>query len=428
PNKLGREISIFPMRLKREIFKFPERYKLEVFVFSEKPKREIFVFSVKLKSDILVFMEEYKPEIFIFPEKPKREIFVFSVKLNRKVFIFPEKSKQESSSFLKEQLCIQGDPRLKSISISCQSLNYVKLEGGKVVEQFRISNTIVDSFVLDGVRKSFSGKMYLREPGIRFLIFSNYTGSDLVQISSLKKHEDLGYLEFTNSSFKELELIGNRFDQFDFIVFKNSNIRNAFVAETVFPKHVQMPYPLKEPDERYVKKEESVLQKKLLSEQLKVIHRNQGNYTTALRYQANELNMHYKQLNWQGDFRDKATLFFHKYTTNFGQDWIRGSAILLVVSWILYSVLLLSTEKVNLGQKVSGSEWNGFVMNFFEFINPTNSLLRRWDYIYELEGIKPGETEKQLCWYIAALLYFSKFIIITLTYQIIQAFRKFGKG
>ena len=162
-------------------------------------------------------------------------------------------------------------------------------------------------------------------------------------------------------------------------------------------------------------------QSKLFAEQLKTIHQSQGNRSEALKYQAKELDAHYLELNWKDHIWDKLTLVFNKWTTNFGTSWVRGLSTLLLVSFLLYAVLFLfswpSFENMSGIDKVSSE--------FVEFMNPTSHIWKRWDYVYELNGLDPEKDMLPVG--IKAWLLFSKVVIVTMIYQIVQAFRKFGK-
>ena len=120
-------------------------------------------------------------------------------------------------------------------------------------------------------------------------------------------------------------------------------------------------------------------------------------------------------------------LFFNKYTTEFGTNWSRGFSVLILFSVLLYFLLIVNTSNVRLTWpwKMEWSEFRTYFSEYFEFINPTSNIWKRWDYIFELENVDP-KTGK-LPGGIKGMLLFSKIIIITLIYQIVQAFRRFGK-
>ena len=154
---------------------------------------------------------------------------------------------------------------------------------------------------------------------------------------------------------------------------------------------------------------------------------NQGNRTEAIKYQALELNEHYHLTDlWPPRHTlDKLTLWFNKYSNGFGNNWLQGVGFFLLVTLILY-ILTLST--------VLGWPWqwgvanlNDYASHYFDFINPTSHIWKRWDFIYELEFGKGFPEDSVLPWGIKLLLFVSKILIITMIYQIVQAFRKFGK-
>lgn len=106
-----------------------------------------------------------------------------------------------------------------------------------------------------------------------------------------------------------------------------------------------------------------------------------------------------------------------------------GAGFFLVVTVFLYWLLLISTTGVRAvwPWQMSGTDFNAYATHYFDFINPTSHIWKRWDYIYDLENGMNAPDEASLRWGIKLLLLFSKIIIITIIYQIVQAFRKFGK-
>ena len=318
---------------------------------------------------------------------------------------------------------VDGDPEVDTILIN-NEVDEIFVDGGTVLNHFRVHEAIIQRLSFNGSQIKLKGEIYIHDSFIAALSFVNFTSTDLVQISGLKYLEaGRNHVELTNSSFQRLELIGNDFGRCGYLVFDNSNFRNGFIADTSFPKILLTRSSNLNGDVVFV---ENKQQKKLFYEQLKTVYKNQGNTSDTLYYLSKELDQNYKNLTWtlrfwQKEFWDKLTLGFHKYTTYFGTQWIRGFIVLAFGSMILYLCLVFSSSQptANVGLLLT---------HYFEFLNPTINLLRKWDFLYDLEGIKPGETGKYIPWKLHAILLLSKVFIVTMIYQIVQAFRKFGKG
>lgn len=314
--------------------------------------------------------------------------------------------------------------------------------GGEVTESVVIKNLKTEELLFTGSGTKFPDEIRIENVAVKALRFVDFRAATHLMITNLQpwEGEKERYLEFTRSSFQKLELIGNRFEYFDFIVFENSDLTSAFMAGTDFPAKVRTRKIAAEPENDSEEKESEQAkedythdrrQAKLFFEQIKTVMIRQGNQTGATRYQARELEEHYR-LTKLWSFKsvlDKLTLGFNKYSNGFGTNWLQGLGFFFGVTAFLYWLLLINTPSVKAVWlwQMSWSEFNEFTGHYFDFINPTSHIWKRWDYIYVLENGPNATEEASLRWGIKLLLLFSKIMIITIIYQIVQAFRKFGK-
>ncbi len=369
-------------------------------------------------------------------ENAKVQEITFQKKARLNSFFVLEKTKI-GSILISEQvninsLQIKDNSQIQSISIDQSEITLLKLLGGQIEYELRITEAKINRLFVNGLRNNLLGSILIQRSDIRVLSISDFSSSKLLQISGTF-YRGLGpaYLEFTRCALEKFKLIGNNFGSYDFLVFENTDLKDAFIANTSFPSHIQSPNPYLEEENEHLRRKEDTIQKKLFYEQLKASYKKQGNTTEALIFLAKELNQHYKNLFWERDFRDKLNLFFHKHTSNFGTDWVRALLVFVGVSILLYTILLLSTKQVSWPWLVNSFQtpkyWNEYISHYFEFINPTTNLLNKWSYIYYLESLDPQSTKVSLPAFTSFWLYLSKFIMVTLLYQFVQAFRKFGK-
>ena len=317
-----------------------------------------------------------------------------------------------------------GNVRFNRITAKQLLINGVIIENALSIKNSQINETIFQG--TDNIQCKQITIDSLEFSAIRFINLHSFPNINISNskpaISNFEKH-----IEMTSSLFNHITLTNNDFKNLDYLIFKSSVIDNSVIVQTNFPEHIIAYKKFKGQIERPTKNDKH--QAKLFYEQLKTSHNNLGNKTEAIYYQAKELDAQYSILEWNlKNLADKVSLAFNKYTTVYGTDWLQGLAVFLITSILLYTITLLSTEKVILVWPWEINNLGEYTSQFFEFINPTTNLLTRWNYIYELEGIDPKNNGEHLSWQVGFWLYASKFIMVTLYYQVIQAFRRLGKS
>ncbi|UTW61330.1 hypothetical protein KFE98_15095 [bacterium SCSIO 12741] len=296
--------------------------------------------------------------------------------------------------------------------------------GGTIRETFSVSEMKLQKLVITGNGTNFPSKIHFRSLRISQLIFRDFNITSSIQFTDIHRFHELvktTFVEFTRSSFHKLELIGCQFEKFDFVVFNSSDLTNAFIAKTNFPDDVRIAkIKVGKPKEFVYKVDKD--QGKQFFEQIKTVHQKHGNRTEALKYQAKELSAYFELLTWKESFWDKFTLCFSKWSNKFGTSWFQGFRFFAGTTILFYFLILLSTENVHLvfPWNMTSDDLGTFTANYFRFIDPTSGVFKKWDFIYEMEN---GD----ISLFVVILLFFSKIFIVTMIYQIVQAFRKFGK-
>lgn len=318
---------------------------------------------------------------------------------------------------------ITGEPSINDFFINgnvyLEKLNFY---GGNFNGRLELSNLTTNILSISGF-PLLKNKLVFNSINLNKLTFDDFYLTNLIQITNINVNDKSSpsFVEFTRSSFSQLELIGNSFSSFDYQIFENSNITNTFIAGTDFPEEIKTRLG-NENDEPYSNSEQA----KLFYEQIKTAYLNQGNTTKALEYRAKELEEHYKDLTFKENTWEVITLWFNKVTNNHGTSWTKGVRLFFLFTIPLYLFILLLTDQVHLINPITmdwGQYWkdlDNYIANYFDFINPTSNIFKDWDYIFLLEN-------KQISWYIKGLLFINKLFIVTVIYQIVQAFRKFGR-
>ncbi len=285
-------------------------------------------------------------------------------------------------------------------------------DGGEIAKEIIFKNLITKKIIFKNSGTTFfpkrNSKILLTDMKLEELSFINFHTDKIVQINSVNSlNTNTSFIQFTRSSFSKLELIGNKFHEFNHIKFDNSDLTKSFIANTSFPNLIKK------------EEEDSKEQEKLFFEQLKTVFTKQGNRTEALKCQAKELNAFYKSITWKKEhFRDKLTLCFSKWSNEFGTDWIKGIKKLIKVTIPIYILIILFNgnytfnfwEKEIIAKNIS---------LYLKFIFPFPSFFGSDRFVDILDLNKNV--------FIIILLVISYIFIAIMYYQIIQAFRKFGK-
>ncbi|WP_288339544.1 hypothetical protein [uncultured Roseivirga sp.] len=302
----------------------------------------------------------------------------------------------------------------------------INLKGG-TIGQLRFSDCITSMIYFKGSNTRFDNGINLENLKVNSLSFQDFKINTGLQLFNVESNDaENSSIKFIRSNIGHSSFINVKLETFNFLFFSDSQISQSFLSQTRFPKRIETGM-----DRGTISHHRQV---KLLYEQIKSIFQNQGNRTNTLEYQSLELSAYFSELSrsfaqswktrrfWAEEFIDWLTLCFNRHTTNFGTSWTRGFLALLVTTIPLFILLLWSTKGVVAvwPWQMNSEDFGLYTTQYFDFINPTSYIWKRWDFIYELEG---GEIR----WGVKLLLLFSKVLIVTIIYQIIQAFRKFGR-
>lgn len=149
---------------------------------------------------------------------------------------------------------------------------------------------------------------------------------------------------------------------------------------------------------------------------IKDVFHKEGNSIEAISFYGREMAAYSKELECSKSnkrLEERTTLFFNKYSNNFGTSWGRSLLFVLGTTVIFYFLFLLFLwDEIYFVPCERGRA--PFIKHFFEFLN-----IAKWD-------IKPfGITDYN---YSYAVLFIGRIFIGYGYYQTIQAFRKYGKS
>ena len=285
---------------------------------------------------------------------------------------------------------------------------------------FQISNSSINSvdfsqFVNTGwlnissLKPLNSYDRFLEEATINRRVFLTFQSHRFEPVANKKSRLILINSDLGRTSFVNCDLTA--FDEF---VFFNTKMLEVFVAGTKLPTKVTLPH---EPEI------EQPAQERLAFSQFKKIADNRGDNVQATEFLALEMDAYAKQItDEKGKCGEKINLWLNKFSSNWGNDWVRAVLVTFAVNSYLFMFYCLSLG-YTLG-KDWGLFWNLFSYSF-EFLNP----LRKADFLKsDINSlINPSKNPLEITSCARIIDYLSRIIVAYFTYQTIQAFRRFGK-
>lgn len=157
-------------------------------------------------------------------------------------------------------------------------------------------------------------------------------------------------------------------------------------------------------------------EKKIIYSQLKKMYEVRGDSINVVKYHGLELDMQREIIKGhKGSFWERFQLCLNKRSNNFGQSWQWALGYLLLINLVFYSLYLWS---LGLLFQNTSIDYNLFGY-YFEFLNPTHKI----DFLKNGIGLINIKING-----LAVLIDFVNRIFIGfLIYQLISAFRKYGK-
>jgi hypothetical protein len=244
--------------------------------------------------------------------------------------------------------------------------------------------------------------------------FGNIYFKDVTPTSLIK--DDHGFFVIKNSDLGKTTFMGSDFSTL-YLDFHSSKITESFLSDTI------MPYQIK----TFIRKEGTITikdnpeQQRLGYGQLKKIYENRGDAVTALSYYAKEMNA--LMISPNIGFGERINLFFGRISNNHGTDWILGVISTFICGGICFFFFCFHFNiKPSFTYQGWTFFWNNSMPAFLEFFNP---LHKTKEIVAILKNVKPDAVK--LNWDNSLVDFLSKISITYFEYQLIQAFRKYGK-
>jgi hypothetical protein len=253
----------------------------------------------------------------------------------------------------------------------------------------------------------YSTQQFFLTDFLSVAIFSNVTFTRQIQFLYNKTTKDT-IISFENATFQQSLDISraNFWCKLSFWKAEiNSNPKEIWLYERdhISEKHIAKP----------------IQAFKVLRETFRIIKdtfHKEGNQIESLLFYKYEMIIYEKEVKaskMKNAVEERISLFFNKNSNFFGTSWLRGLGFTFLVTLFFYTLFLFTFYD----ELVFDNSWNAIsqtVKHFTEFLN-----IAKWD-------IKPFGINDYNWGYVA--LFIGRIFIAYGYYQIVQAFRKYGKS
>lgn len=297
---------------------------------------------------------------------------------------------------------------------------------------FNVIDCTLIKFIMQKVRTGKDSLIQLINCKVNDLKFDtvlNLASFNIKNITALKEGEKFKYSNFDNIGSNKIDryemlpfkcqaqlsilssdmgkiMFSSDLSGFDKFYFANSKIIEAFIAGPKLPALST------------IDGENLDEQNRIAYNQIKRIYENRGDNITAMKYQQKEMEIYRRQLINKSEDKipgEQFQLLFSQFTNRHGTQWqfpLILAISLGIIFYVSYCICLF-------GLSLHGDFKWALVPYFFEFLNPAHKV----NFIKEF-SLNNNNGYDNCALIIDAV---SRIIIPLLLYQMIQAFRKYGK-
>lgn len=266
-----------------------------------------------------------------------------------------------------------------------------------------------------------SGMVYVESINLNQLIMENFTNKGTFELTSIRANDKVACLEQGSIGEKDkpsqVVLCESNLDNiiFNDVDFDSFDAIEIEAAKLNLISTIQRHFPTKGGKIRSREQEDAAGKIAEIYSQLYLAMQKQGYKTQEMEYYAAYLYWEHKAAKGKRKtFGKWLSLSLHKYSTDFGQSWLRGIGLTLFVGWLFYLLFSCSLGEVRFGWQ--HFTWNNVINHtgyYFQFLLPTHKT----DF---LPHAKPMGWA--IIWDFAG-----RIVVGYLIYQTIAAFRRFGR-
>lgn len=252
---------------------------------------------------------------------------------------------------------------------------------------------------------------------ISFIEFFNYGRGSKFILNGIKYNKDFNALIIYDSNLGNTEFVNINFQKFDEVVLVKSDVSDLMLTNSLFPKNIQI--KTKAPRLGFEVPLEDKINDNLYFRdsyrQLKLAMEKMGNRYYSLIYKSKELYYHRRELNWGWD---KILLYINYLSNNNGISWIRGIFFTLICALVTF--ICLNSQ---LDEPLFYWTTKATLKETFEIfkISAENYISYLSTYpVLKIDNLKDN-------WIVDLIVLLSRIFVSVGIYQIITAFRKYGK-
>ncbi len=245
-------------------------------------------------------------------------------------------------------------------------------------------------------------ELVLKNIGLHPQNTMNFTEVSFSRKSNNLSRRELGEMFVSNTRIKNWRIKDCDFSKCGLTINNKDVERYEFIGFNQWFKKI---YQEEETDYKETEKKENIESYRALKKVANVAN----DKISEVYFRSKELNAYYKEISFKKNFWTKILLGLNKYTNNFGTEWGRALGLIVIFAIPLYLLYFCSTGFAS--DNSLYKHWG----EIFLFINPIHHI--------ELFGDETGNT----FWsYLIDIVH--RILNTYLYYQLIAAFRKYGKN
>ncbi|OJJ21235.1 hypothetical protein BKI52_11765 [marine bacterium AO1-C] len=258
------------------------------------------------------------------------------------------------------------------------------------------------------------GAVYVDKIEVKNLLFRKFKNEGILELTGLPgKETSPNLLSLTSSNLDNAVFKGVKFDSFDKIIIHETKLNSISTVYDHFPvKKESLGTSINNRNE--IEKDFNGMAENY--NQLYLAMQKQGNRSKEMEYYSRYLYWQHKAALKDHQMSAWLSLSMHKWSNRFGQSWLQGVLCFFILSLLFYALYVIdptlkSIKGIDCHQEVNSIEYH--FKYYLQFLNP----IRQNDLI-NCYKLTPAMIAIDFIWRIIAGY---------LTYQIITAFRRFGR-
>ena len=275
--------------------------------------------------------------------------------------------------------------------------------------------------------------------------FNNYNNLQFINCDSSDKNKN-SHLIFLNSFFEKTNFINCDLSGFGEYQLSNNNLTQIKSANTKWFGYNSLVINYEGLFENFSAVEENIaIESKILGlkgsdyiqeenasqiretfRQLKYAMESQGERIEALKFKSSEMKAYHKYLDLsKGNWQDRFILFVGQ-TNDYGLNWWKPILILIPIMLFIFYPLIIIATNTELFFSAYNYTCTSFIFTFKELLSGVKIIPELFNPTHSLDKMLV-DTKYQIGLLAGTFDFLSRIVLYFFLFQIISAFRKFGK-